>query len=168
MLANIDWGTVPTWVSAGSAVSALITAAVALIYARRTWTKSVDEARRKQADLVAAWVEKGAAGAFQCRVRNASNLPVYDVHVVVNGYGEVVVPGLGEWEAQIVPPADTGLTWEIPSAEAERTRGPAVVYGEIDTRGVLAQDLLAEIRFTDTAGRRWRRSDQGLLAEVKA
>ncbi|MEU6563909.1 hypothetical protein [Nocardia nova] len=164
-MSNLDWGAVPAWISAVSAVSALITALGALVYARRTWNKAAEEARRKQAELVAAWVQDGSGADFRCCVRNASDLPIYDVDVVINGYGEIVVKCLAEWSASVVAPKADGPRWTILRDEAERTRGPNVVEGEIDTRGVLAHDLLAEIRFTDAAGRRWRRDDSGLLGE---
>lgn len=95
----VQWGDVPTWVSAAGTVMALIFAAVAAVMAKRVYTiesrrdqqneidrRERDEQKRaEQASRVSAWyaAEKAESGelTWGAVIRNASELPVYDVNV---------------------------------------------------------------------------------------
>jgi hypothetical protein len=120
VLASLDWGDVPTWIGAVATMLAFIAAWVA---ARAAWRvleleRTRDRLRREvedrvQADRVAAWPSLGPSNpddpdspeVWGATVRNASELPVYQVKVEFQSISptrgtrmvifELVVPG--EW-----------------------------------------------------------------------
>lgn len=163
---SLEWGDVPSGVSAVATVFALAFAAVAAVAARRTFRieserdrvnsqarRQQDEyVRRSQAALVSTWwgrrTHDGAWGAF---VRNASGAPIYQTYVTVldsddHTDGVRVRPGL-------VPPSLEAQFYEIdlpgdpPTADRENHR--------------------VKISFTDAAGVRWVRNQYGQLAQMQ-
>ncbi|WP_281903266.1 sugar ABC transporter substrate-binding protein [Phytohabitans aurantiacus] len=159
---GVDWGDIPTWLSSIATVGALLFAALAALAAQRVYRieserdrvnaeqRKEQEAylRRTQAALVSAWWghEAGAWGAF---VRNASETPVYQASLTVL---DVHDPDVHERvDLPVIPPAGepmfrpTGLT----------------------DGGGAGADYRVEITFTDSAGARWIRDQQGRLSELR-
>lgn len=163
---GLQWGDVPSEVSAVSTVFALAFAAVAAVAARRTFhieserdrvnslaRQQQDEyARRTQAALVSTWwgrrPDDGAWGAF---VRNASGAPIYQTYITVldsddRTDGVRVRPGLvpPSLEAQFYP---VELSADPEAADRENHR--------------------VKISFTDATGVRWVRNQYGQLTEMQ-
>lgn len=157
-----DWGDIPTWLSSVATVGALLFAAVAAVAAQRVYRieserdrvnaeqRKEQEAyqRRTQAALVSAWWGHDAGGAWGAFVRNASETPVYQASLTVL---DVHDPDVHERvDLPVLPPAGepqfrpTGLT---------------------DGGGTA--DYRVEITFTDSAGARWIRDQQGRLSELR-
>lgn len=164
---GVDWGTVPAWITAGTALLAWITAMGAFSVAYVTWRNTKAKQNAELAVKVAAWVEKyGSHGAFMTVLNNGSDQPIYGVSGVINGYGELTQLELADFERAVIPPGQHHVR-EIPAHDARLTRGPDVVLGEIDERGVLPHDFRVELRFTDAVGKRWKRNHNGGLEAVR-
>lgn len=161
---NIDWGDVPTWITAAATVAALVAAVLAV---RASWQVLKLEAQREnraeqaeaerrsredradQADLVAVW-PAGYSGAV---IRNGSALPIYRVTVTyVTSAGEVHE----STEVDVVPPGEREAPWP-PDAQTPDDEGNVTFNFDL----VHARN---GIRFVDSAGRRWHRDGNGVLA----
>lgn len=138
----VDWGDVPTWISAITTLGALIAAAVLIGVEVRRDRRGIQQAERQdQADKVAAW-KQGSRSTRHILVRNGSQLPIYKVLVLV-----VYSRGSKVLRVDSVPPGDHPLTF------------PDSMPGDPD-----AVDL--ELYFTDTAGRAWLRDSDGRLERL--
>lgn len=138
----IDWGDVPTWVSAITTLGALIAAAYLVRVEVRRDRRQVEHLERaEQADHVAAWFDDDS-GRFL--VRNGSSLPIYNVRIWV--YSEADSDELIEVDGA-VPPGDLRLP--VPDG----VMGP---YLEASIR----------LRFTDAASRSWQRWVDGRLSRI--
>lgn len=165
-----NWGDVPTWLSAMATVLALGFAAVAALAAQRVYrieserdrisaeARREQEAflRRSQAALVSAWWgwRAGESGGRSDRwgafVRNASETPVYQTSLTVV---DIHDPDVSErFELPIVPPG------------AEPAFHPSSLTLQDGQHRV---DYRVEITFTDSAGGRWIRDQQGRLSELR-
>lgn len=162
---TVDWGDIPTWLSAVTTLGALVAAAVVVRIEMRRDRRGVERAERaEQADKVAAWYDHSYApnargrvgdgplggdgggergGAGRILLRNGSDLPVYNVFL--NIYSEA--PGILTPPLKACPPGDTHL--EVP---------PGVVgpYERMTFR----------LLFTDAAGRSWMRWTDGKLGRL--
>ncbi|WP_223695382.1 hypothetical protein [Leifsonia poae] len=98
-------------------------------------------------------------------LRNGNNVPIYDLYLMVNGYGELAARGVVDLDQAVVPPGFEQVFALLPYSEAQRTRGPKVVDGEIDLRGHEPWDFLVELRFRDADGVTWKRSENGEISE---
>jgi hypothetical protein len=93
-VSNIDWGDVPTWITAVAAVFALIAAAIAVSHSLRLLkleqqredraetmerARQDREARAEQADQIAVWISSPDTAL----VFNGSAQPVYAAHVEI-------------------------------------------------------------------------------------
>lgn len=168
----VDLGSVPDWLAAVAASSALLFARSAVIASNKTNdaqsdqlrrleqadAERVDVERRWQADKVAAWfVTSGEEMRPSTRFINTSGLPIYDV----------VIRFAAPWGEETIrypvmsPQADVHeLRWvnEMVSRarlRAQERRSWQELYGE--------QVVRLSIDFTDISGNRWRRDHGGRL-----
>lgn len=183
-----DWGDVPTWLSSIATVLALLFAAIAAVAAHRAYKieserdRIAAEARRQQeafqrrtqAALVSAWWgwqpgEAGGerAGRWGAFVRNASETPVYQASLTML---DIHDPDVSErLDLAIVPPGaepvfyPSGLSG--PPGGGDRAGQPP--GGWLVQDGQHAVDYRVEIAFTDSAGVRWIRDQQGRLSELR-
>lgn len=171
---DVDLGDLPTWLSALSAMAALV---AALWAGRAAWRvvsveRERDEERRRldaraQADLIAAWpalvlsdpANQDSPLKWGVAVRNASPLPVHQVHVahvpISSGQGEKTVV------FELVAPGDFLIAghemYRRPDAQVPRPF-PAELRGRW---------YVIELRFTDMSGRRWHRDRHGNLVRIQ-
>lgn len=166
------WGDVPTWALAVTTFLAFVAAVFAGVVAyellsveiARDAVAAQESAQRRAAEREAQ-ASKVAAWYGQCEetwgavVKNASDLPVYDVHVIFciaadPGSGRSWLDGV-EWSplqlTAVTPPGETTLI-EFDNAirldrEAERDETKWQVY----------------LSFSDAAGNRWARDPGGQL-----
>jgi arabinogalactan oligomer/maltooligosaccharide transport system substrate-binding protein len=151
------WGDVPTWISSVAGLFALTFAAVAAVYARRTFQVESNRDRvgeeerrsrhefdrRMQASLVSAWWgdRDNESGIY---VRNASATPVYQAHIVAHKASDPY----------------SGTKFDLPVV-ATSDKADFVAVGDLlDQRIVMT--------FTDSDGVRWRRDEYGRLHELAA
>jgi hypothetical protein len=162
---RLDWGDVPTWVSASISLLALMAATAAAVGAFRLYSverankqraeaeiaQRAVEQRRTQAAQVACWMgsvhdRAGRGSVLVVNLRNASELPVYDVMIEVTANTSeptlVTLP--------VLPPGATPVERPVP--------GPADVHGQPNPCSVT-------MRFRDSAGVVWRRGQDGTLTE---
>lgn len=161
----VSWGDVPTWISAVVSLLALTAAAVAAVQAARVYQLERSRDLRTEAELkkralidkqsqaaqVCAWTAEvrdrvDAAPAVLLAIRNASDLPIYDLVVSVLENGAP----LESVEFPVLPPTDEPARRPLASASVER-------------RGT---DLLAvRLDFRDSSGTNWVRNESGVLSE---
>lgn len=179
MASSIDWGDVPSWLSATVSLAALIFALVAVVVARRTYQLESErdrvnvEARRKQdafdrrtqAALVSAWWAKEdvhpavkGESSWAVHLRNASDTPVYKVHMTIMGTGSRAKRKA--FELPLVPPTNAPMVFPIkmPGIKAN---------SDLDATGYPLADYRVSLRFTDAAGVRWIRDEYGYLRELE-
>jgi len=164
----VQYGDVPTWISALASIAALSFAAAATVVAVRVYKiesrrdrvaaaearRRDEEARRSQAVLVSGWwgsdpgVSAQKAGAF---VRNASDAPVYNVTIAV--LDPVIPDSVATLSVPVIPPADAPGFYQV--------AGNSQVLDTDDG------EHRVELSFTDAAGMRWIRDQRGRLSEVK-
>jgi hypothetical protein len=165
----VDWGDVPTWVGSVSATFALLGAFMAVWQATKVYKleRARDEEtrlervdrertdRRKQAARVSAWLDQVRSQRsetlpiYAFAVRNASDLPVYDVRLSTSMVTEQSVMAEAEDHILVLPPSDSPRL--VPILDCKEGSSPA--------SGVL-------LRFTDAAGVRWERNMMGVLKEI--
>lgn len=174
----MNWGDVPTWLGALVTAAALIAAfKVYKIESDRDARAATERReqfqaeRRAQADKVAAWYayfrpqyssapmtafrEQGWA-AF---IRNASDLPIYDVEI--DFY--YVIPNAPPGNV----PSRRGSSDQIPVVppqEETYIKTPSGVLDQVDAESKANHSVAIEFR--DTAGARWRRDIYGKLTEL--
>jgi arabinogalactan oligomer / maltooligosaccharide transport system substrate-binding protein len=179
LVAALQWGDVPSWLSAGVTLAALVFAVVAVVVARRTYRLESGRdlvnaearqqqdlfVRRSQAALVSAWWAKEDGHqdrprdpSWAVHLRNASDAPVYKAHLTVMGMGEHA--RRKALELSVVPPtqAPTIHAVKIPTARGDRER---------DSLGHPLSEYRVSLRFTDSAGVRWIRDEYGSLRELE-
>lgn len=167
-VAGVQYGDLPTWISAVASLAALAFAAAATVAAIRVYRiesgrdriaaaetrQREEQARRSQAVLVSGWWggdphgRRPRAGAL---IRNASDAPVYQVTISV--LDPVVPDSSATLSVPVVPPSETPGFYPVPDAGP----GSAAVQGE----------QRVELSFTDAAGLRWLRDQRGRLSEVR-
>lgn len=179
---SIDWGDFPTWLSAITTLGALIYArrVVRIEMQREDRTEALeraqrrDEARRHQADLVAAWhgtitrtmqvLSRTFTGPVASEqvveeraliVQNASNLPVTNVEVTLFRADGQPVDAV---RRRTIAPGRTTIDY-TDLGLAPEDLGDVDEYGytlDVDTFDVT-------IEFDDTKGERWKRDVNGVL-----
>lgn len=163
---SLQWGDVPSEVSAAATLFALAFAAVAAVAARRTFRieserdrvnslarqRQDEYVRRTQAALVSTWwgrePDDGPWGAF---VRNASGAPIYQTYLTVldsddRTDGVRIRPGL-------VPPSLEAQFHPVDLAD--------------DSQEADRENHRVKISFTDATGVRWVRNQYGQLTEMQ-
>ena len=150
--------------TAGAFVAAVAAAAIAAVVVRH------DRAARRaeQASRVAAWVEwregtgkslRDSMGGYACVALNTSPLPVYDVVVGYRHYDAAGRPwDLGTARLGLVPPGERVEPLPADLIRGAYTGVPGFTTAELKTIRVL-------ISFTDAAGRKWQRDQDGRLRE---
>jgi maltose-binding protein MalE len=165
----MPWHEVSDWLQAVGTLVALVFAAVAAKAARGAFRieserdritaedRRRQEAylRRGQAALVSAWWGEGpdgeGTGGWGAYVRNASETPVYQAQLSVVHHRD---PDLNEdIPLAVVPPAASPVFHPSRSTTGRDSADAAV-------------DHRVEMTFTDSAGIRWIRDQQGRLSEV--
>ncbi|MGP4026148.1 hypothetical protein [Actinomadura sp. 3N407] len=175
--AKLDWGDVPTWVSALVAVLTLVGLVLTVIYAHRIYRleserdeRAAEERRaryeaesRSQAEKIAAWFAPASndvpgENSFGAFVRNASDLPVFDIYPVFRPASDGEPTDGGDWffeNIAVLPPHETKfILLELTEDEYEEV--PHHLRNEM---------FLVEITFRDAAGVRWIRSADGSLIQ---
>jgi arabinogalactan oligomer / maltooligosaccharide transport system substrate-binding protein len=158
----IAWGDVPTWAAALAAVSALVFAAVAAVYARRTYQiesqrDRVAEAilvRSQSAQISAWWGSSTTSKGWGVFLRNGSEAPVFQVHATVLGpddRAEILQAHL-----PVLPPGPAPLFHLLETA----------VEHDESTLTISARRV--RVTFTDEAGERWMRDQHGRLSRFEA
>ena len=153
-------GTTPDWIAALSTLAAFIVAGVAVQYANRAHELEQDRETARlaaetsaQADRFAGWLTSdevtvgytmegprfhpiGERVMPSVALRNASDMPVYEVKI------QVIVDGSTIYADNVreVPPSDRPTMHNYWPKGDESTKGAALI-----------------LEFTDAAGRRWRR-----------
>jgi hypothetical protein len=168
-LSRVSWGDAPTWITAVVALAALIAAWRAGNIAGkllRVETDREDRAERldgerraaaeraEQADLVAAWNDRG-----NFVILNGSRLPIWEVELVARhpDRAETV-----EAHLALVPPNGQRRR---PFVNDENVwGGPIPVEDILDEMDALRMQV--EIRFRDATGRIWTRDPHGSLRLV--
>lgn len=170
------------WVEAGATVVAVGAAIYAGVYAKKAYDTETardrrrdDDRRRAQADCVAAWCDRydyapaepprayNSGGAlvvtggrsrpgWNYYLRNASDVPVYDVVVLFR----IGAQSLGTDAVDVLPPGEEPVSRDVPEHVRTQATSAAHEHGEI---------IRCVVSFRDAAGRRWRRSTDGRLAE---
>ncbi|MEV4706617.1 hypothetical protein [Actinoplanes sp. NPDC049316] len=143
------------WVGAGAdvfaalgTVGAFATGFLLLRREMRREASRTEDERRTQAAQISAWVElytrPDGSRELAFHIHNASAMPIYEVELPLPGAeGTENVEFVG-----LVPPGQT-IRRPAPSDWLRTYRDPEPV----------------EIEFQDSAGRRWRRDEQGTLRE---
>jgi hypothetical protein len=127
----------------------------------------IESERRAQADKIAAWFtlaqtdefEQGVPGAF---VRNASDLPVFDI------MPDFVKAYMGEPSPNAMNTFCGGIN-VLPPHETKFVELDVSDDNEFHDAGEHLKDsmYMVEIEFRDAAGIRWRRNADGSLTEVR-
>ncbi|WP_053204716.1 hypothetical protein [Jiangella muralis] len=163
---------VADWITALSTTVAVIAAIVAGAIAGKAYqlehranSQRDADRRAEQASRVAAWVERrpsamlvreGAAGPGDfCVLVNTSALPVYDVLLIyrlLGGPGEI---NAGTAHEKVLSPSTEERVFLIPNE----------VLREWNRHQDTHPTMRVDIRFTDSASRRWWRGHDGVLAD---
>jgi hypothetical protein len=179
-------GDVPSWITAIAALLGVVLGAIAVRRTRATapanddrlgaieaWLRDRQEAaERADADQVCVWpvseretfqkvIERGVVGAA---VRNAAATPIYSVEVI---YRDPDAAWIAVRRLPIVPPSPEPQVYA--GFDEQATVGaphPDRVNDDGTIRLALSSQMLVAIRFTDTAGRRWFRDEQGQLSRT--
>lgn len=127
--------------------------------------EAFEERKRRNAAGVTAWFgrQPGSKVPFLGAViRNASGLPVYDVHATFHRVHEQV-KGLG-WEP-IAEGVSTHPIRIMPPESEQFTEAPSDVQNQALKAGARPKDYdyVVSITFTDAAGNRWERDPKGAL-----
>ena len=177
----VQWGDVPGWITAVASIAALIFATIAARTASNLYRiesgrdREAEEERRErqrerrseQASKISAWyasrpdnngslAEPNEYGAF---IRNASELPIHNVHVAFIRKNEIEetpdsrIPAVFQ-VVDIVPPGDSPIFVPILREIIE----------EVSPRDE-RRNFVVAITFTDTENRRWRRDIHGQLMQ---
>lgn len=170
------------WLEATATIATVVAAVAAAVFAAGAFKLETDreeqfrrDQRKHQAERVAAWFdwewterpESGFSRATRIRrpvvrVRNASDLPVTEVHVTVR-LDEVV---LGRMTHSLLAPDKDYI-----EVSSEIKDGLENFYAYRDSDEADSADLELEpcvdISFTDSGGRRWKRRHGRQLTEVK-
>jgi hypothetical protein len=134
---------------------------MAFLIAALAFMRQTADRRTEQARQVCCWpvevrslrthtergvpIGSGGGQSVRVRVRNASELPVYEVSVWVHFSYSPDAGSMGSQERVIVPPGDTDV-WAD--------------WVELPKSG-LADDPYVDLSFRDSAGRRWQRLHDG-------
>ena len=152
----MDGQAVATWIQAvGSAGSLLAFAAwVGIAIINR---KDDHELRfERQAQTVAAWVDKGAEHEvdddYVVCITNGGDSPVYDCRVTLQGL--VAQHKAGEVSLHLVPP------------HATKTEPTPTALGDLTWEDIYDTGIAPELSFRDSSGRRWKRDGDGILTEL--
>jgi hypothetical protein len=126
--------------------------------------QAAEKERRSQAAKVTAWLARSdAADAWEARIRNASDLPIFDVRAFFHKIHRIdPVPGGGNWVpvGQVGTPPDEIICVFPPQADrvVAIPEDGRKMFGELTDR-----TYVVSIEFTDAAGNHWERDARGDL-----
>jgi hypothetical protein len=126
--------------------------------------QAAEEERRSQAAKVTTWLARSDDdGAWEARIRNASDLPIFDVRTFFHKIHKVnPTPGGGNWvpAGQEATPPDETICVFPPQADrvVAVPENARKMFGEPTDR-----TYVASIEFTDAAGHHWERDARGTL-----
>lgn len=172
-VAAVDWGDVPTWISALATIAAFL---AALLAVRASWNVLTLERAREdraeaqelerqraaeraeQADHIAAWsywaepqmLRRTGWGAL---VVNESGLPIYDVTAAFFGPDG---SHRGDGSQSVVPPGQNFIPWP----------GGLTREGGDGASREQGSDFRVAVAFRDAAGRTWHRDQNGVLTKT--
>lgn len=133
----MQWGDVGTWV-AGIATGG------AFIVTSAVFTMQLRDRRREDARQVSAWISSRETRLqptdFEVKCRNGSPEPIYDVMITAGAFH----PPRGV-KVNVVGPLKTAT---------------------VSIRAPINHDPPIHLRFTDSAGRRWGRHENGRLVKI--
>lgn len=170
---HIDWGDAPTWLAFIAAFAAAIYTGRALQRERNRDAAATVEQKRRQATQISAWADASAGQATwsllaHVAVLNLSEQPVTRVRVILTvDQVEHLVD-----ELRVLPPgsrevrlSDTVVDAVLPTITETNPPEQAALYGAgfivLDWADRF-RDLAVSIEFTDAAGVRWLRDEDGL------
>ena len=156
----VQWGDVAGWLQGLGSLVALGFAAAAVVVTRRTYRIESDRdrvnaeareaqaafTRRAQAALVSAWWGSDQHGTWGAFVRNASEVPVYQVYLTVVGADDRSDGHKSHY--LVVPPG-------------------AALFTAIEGDPAVRAARRVKLSFTDAAGVRWLRNQFGRLTELQ-
>jgi hypothetical protein len=166
----IDWGSVPDWLAGGGATAALLWARKAAIAAARTDERQgiqlaafEQDRKRAQAERVAVWFDYTRDNKAHHRLvmRNASNLPVYELLIWINVVvGDVRAPKeLSEQDSRFI----TRYVYCLPPNETvteSLDEAPVGVPLYSDT------ERFTQYVFRDSSGSYWKRPSGAALLGI--
>jgi hypothetical protein len=167
---GINWGDVPTWVTAAAtwlaALAALLTLGAALwagVVAWRSLTHARGEAEADQARLIGAWLRppRGEQLGTDLAVVNQSNMPVWDftVHITSLPSGTVTQVLHGP----VLPPLTQGMG---PSSGDGRTRATLTTTALVPPSTDIS--FGCAFWFRDRRNLTWQRTLRGELIRVSS
>lgn len=172
-LGGVAWGDVPSWLSALATAAALVAAvkawraaAAVVMIERQRDADRADTEQRQQADRVATWPSLVLSDPSDPRspprwgvaVRNASGLPIYQVHIehepITRHAGALAVI------FEVVPPG----TFLLSERRLYRlSRADRLLRVGVD-EALPDRGYQVALTFTDAAGRTWHRDVRGALS----
>ncbi|MCU1697635.1 MAG: hypothetical protein JWR34_3698 [Mycobacterium sp.] len=138
----MDWGTVPAYFGG-----------FALIATAFTFWRDADERKREQANKIAAWVEVVVDGRSRhVVIKNSSELPCKDIRIAVT-------QGFKNRTSLTLSKTDWNNTNRYRKPLYLQAIGPEATVTTFTTEELMA---IRSLEFTDAAGARWVRRDNGL------
>jgi hypothetical protein len=159
-MANLDWGSVPAW------ISSICTSASVAVAAGAYW-KSVSDKRREQASKITVWSPRSvlppATGIeiepkyedVTVAAKNASDAAVKDVRVVLDISTKEVKSGTKKFAW-----VRARKNWNLGDLGPDQA--------ETTTLSNVITVAVTELTFMDSAGRSWRRDEFGKLMDMSA
>jgi hypothetical protein len=123
--------------------------------------REAEAQRRSQAARVTAWIARtDAAGSWEARIRNASDLPIFDVRTFFHAIHKNPVRGGWDPVGQGGPPPDETICVFPPQTDRSVAVPEKVqaIFGEVTDR-----TYVVSVEFTDAAGNSWERDPRGAL-----
>lgn len=161
-IVSANWGSVPDWFAAGGTLVAV----AALSVASKDYRSRSNELRDNevsQARLVT--VNRDEANQY-VKVINRSSLPIFDVEIEeLTLRAEPTArwrPSSTAWDAEstaevVAPDGEFEVPVEFIKTDGVRFDVRREMIHQLDVASELDISFDAQIKFTDTAGRRWRR-----------
>jgi hypothetical protein len=149
----VQWGDAPSWFAAVGTIAAV---GVALGLAVREGRRRSAQDRRRQAELITAWVRIVEAPLVRVMVANASHEVAYRLVVSIWTLPAGAHPVRPDYD----PIAWRYFVSQLPPGEKPVDVEWPVAAGLNERPGV-------EIVFQDAAGRHWIRDTNGTLVEIK-
>lgn len=122
--------------------------------------RDADEQRRSQAAKVTAWIERPEDGTWKAHIRNASDLPIFDVRTFFHEIRKKPDEGWDTIPQGGPPPRDETICVFPPNADRLIAVPEKVwaLFQELTDR-----TCVVSIEFSDAAENRWERDPRGTL-----
>lgn len=184
VLLGLEPGSTAEWVTAIATIAALAAAVCAaraawhqLRMQQRTGQALAAEQEAAQARLIAGWVstihvarhaDTGGVVAFtglDVTLRNASELPVYEVNGWVRDRKTQGSLAKAPFSVEVLEPASTPISETL--AMPARTALSVEAFGGVE-EGRLPSQSEVEFKFRDAVGKWWLRAGSGALSKVNS